>query len=106
MAGKQSVGVQRRITRFDLLLVVLLLGLVSVASFYVLIKPAPVELKSYSSMLSNETYSFEYSIPEIDLPQSTITPIVKKRAHKRGYKRCHVPKLNKCQRVRKFLGPR
>lgn len=106
MAGKQSVGVQRKITRFDLLLAVLLLGLVSIASFYVLIEPAPVELKSYSSPLSNETYSFEYSIPEIDIPQTTVQPVVKKRLYKRSYKRCHTPKVNKCHRVRKFLGPR
>jgi hypothetical protein len=106
MAGKQSAGVQLRITRFDLITAILLLGLASVVAFYFLIEPTRVELKSFASPIANEDYSFEYSIPEIDIPLTTVTPVVKKRVYKRSYKRCHVPKLNKCQRVRKLIGPR
>jgi len=102
MAGKQNAGVQRRIIHSDLILAVLLLTIASITAFYFLIEPTPPELEVFGSLIANEDYSFEYSVPEIDLTQEPVVHVRKHRTHKR----CHVPKVNKCHRVSNFTGPR
>ena len=102
MAGKQSADVRQKIIHSNALMAaIILIGIISVGTFS-FVEPKKLEIKSYSSLISDEDYSFEYSIPEIDLTQE---PVVHARRH-RTHKRCHVPKVNKCQRVSNFTGPR